>query len=469
MDYMAENRFKDKRVTVMGLGSFGGGVGAVKFFCDRGARVTVTDLKEEAALADSLEKISSLDVTLHLGGHPGTALTAADIVCVNPAVKPTDKYLEAARMAEVEVVTEMGLFFELFPGRIIGVTGSNGKSTTAKLLYTMLEKVGKVHLGGNIGYSLLPDIDSFTPEDTAVLELSSFQLKRLDVVGRSPDTAIITNITPNHLDWHRTYEEYVAAKGLIAAFQSEDDILIIDSEDSDSGKIASGSNAGVIQFGKKGERSLRVTDDSVVFRSGGTDEFLFKTADVKLPGFFNMKNAAMAACAAFLNGADAEMISLGLSSFELLPHRLAKVVSAGGVDFYDDSVSTTPESTIAAAEALPGNSVFILGGYDKGINLKPAVKAVVKNCGGIICIGDMGTWIEEYARKKAPSSFPVEKAETLEDAVTKAYTIVSAKGEGAVVLSPACASYDMFENYVERGDLFVKYAKQFADSKPDEI
>jgi len=449
--------FKGSRVLIMGLGRFGGGIGAAKFFAEEGASVTVTDLKPASRLSGSLERIRDLDITLHLGGHAEEDFKQADIVCVSPAVKPGSRFLKTASDNGARIVTEMGLFFEMFPGRIVGITGTNGKSTTAALTAEMMKTCGHIHAGGNMGISLLPRIGTFTAEDTAVLELSSYQLYRLDHLLRSPETAVITNISPNHLDWHADWEEYTRCKSVIVKYQKESDTVVYNGKDADAAEIASGTAGTCIRVDAEGEEGIFLNGNDVVFSAGEDRAVLFSRNDLRLQGMCNLQNAMCAAGAAFAEGASSEDIRSAVRNFTGLPHRLELVGRIDGIAFYDDSVSTTPESTEAATEAMAGNSVFILGGYDKGIDLAPAVQAVVSRCTGAVCIGDTGERLFTYAVHLGEGSgFSAERADSLEEAVEQSIEIVRHKGNGSVVLSPGCASYDMFEDFEDRGQAFAQ-------------
>jgi UDP-N-acetylmuramoylalanine--D-glutamate ligase len=463
------DQFKGKRVTVMGLGRFGGGAGAARFFASQGAEVTVTDLKAEEHLAASVAELDDLDLTFRLGEHVLEDFTGADAVCVSPAVKPGNRFVAAARDAGVEIVTAMGLFFELFPGRIIGVTGSNGKSTTTALTYAMLAENPRVHLGGNIGRSLLPQVGEFDEEDVAVLELSSFQLKRLDHVGRSPETAIVTNISPNHLDWHPDFADYAAAKAVIAKHQRPDDTVIFADDDEYARRAAETGHGRrmAVSFDNAGD-GVHISDAAVTFVDAQGAVELFAVSDVPLPGTFNLVNSAMAAAAAFVNGAPLDAVRAALGAFEGLEHRLQFLGEVNEVKFYNDSVSTTPESTVAAREALAGNAVFILGGYDKGVDLLPAVEAVVERCSGAVFIGRTGPAMAQTARQVGRDDFQIETAATLEEAVRAAYAAARTGGAGHVVLSPACASYDMFTNFEHRGNVFAAAVKELIEREEND-
>ncbi|MFH1708916.1 MAG: UDP-N-acetylmuramoyl-L-alanine--D-glutamate ligase [Planctomycetota bacterium] len=453
--------FRDRRVLVMGLGRFGGQIGAVRFFAGRGAVVTVTDRKSAAVLAASVAAVAPLGVKFRLGEHRAEDFRAAEIVCVSPAIRMDDPLVAAARAAGAVIVTEIGLFFAHFPGTIIGVTGSNGKSTTTRLVHDMLAPRGRVHLGGNIGGSLLPAIDAFTAADIAVLELSSFQLKRLEEGGRSPATAVLTNITPNHLDWHTDLEDYRRAKAVIAQFQGPGDHLVYDAADPGAAAVAAAAPGRKVAVNGAAVPCVNFDGDRAVFDDGRARQVLFTAGDLQLPGGFNRTNAMLAAAAAHLHGAAPAQIATALRAFHGLPHRLETVGTVAGVRFVNDSIATTPESVVAAAGALGPDAVFLLGGSDKGVSLAPAVAAVAAHAAGAVCLGAMGPALAAALRARAPG-FPVVEADGFEAAVRQAFRMAAGRGRGTVALSPACASFDMFVNFEERGETFRAIVKELA-------
>ena len=402
---------QDKRVVVMGLGRFGGGVGVAKWLLDQGAHVLVTDLASEKELQVQLTDLGEHpNLTIVCHEHRMKDFEQADMVVVNPAVpRPWENpYLQAAWDAGVEVTTEIRLLTaHLDRTKVIGVTGTSGKSTTAAMINCALMSAGIIsHLGGNIGGSLLNTVSEIEPSDVIVLELSSAMLWWLDqndergMLGWSPGTAVLTNIEPNHIDWHGSFEAYAACKQCIFAHQCETDIAM-------------------------------------------TQDIDATFMDLSVLGTHNQRNAAIALLAAVSIGADATKAREGICGFAGLPHRL-QLVQEG---CYNDSKSTTPIATKVAVDSFenPASIHLIVGGFDKQIDLSMLAEQSNRvSC--LYTIGETGTKIEALANGK------VQSCETLQSAVASAKDNMN---DGDVVLlSPGCASWDQFDNYEQRGDAF---------------
>jgi UDP-N-acetylmuramoylalanine--D-glutamate ligase len=445
------------QVTVMGLGRFGGGVGAVRFLTSRGARVTVTDLLNETDLAESIAALANCPVeAYHLGGHREDDFLDTDLVVVNPAIPPNNPFLQKARDAFVPLTSEISLFWCLHPGRTIGVTGSNGKSTTTAMIHAILGEAGlKAHLGGNIGRSLLPEVDGMGTDEWAVLELSSFQLQDLDRLPASPNIAVVTNFTPNHLDWHGSLSDYRRAKQTILRWQPPDDVAVLNQDDSD---VALWSTFGrVAWFGSRdrGRDGIFECGPQYLLRMGGREESIPLADWVPLPGRHNRQNAMAAACAALLAGADVEAVRRGLESYRPLPHRLQLVAETEGRKFYNDSLATTPESVIAALDAFREPVILLAGGYDKQVDLSSMAEAVARKTKAVALMGQTADLLACLLEEQSASdSLPTKECASFEEAFSWAVDR-SAPGD-VVLLSPGCASYDWFSHYAERGQRFVE-------------
>lgn len=433
---------KGKRVTVMGLGRFGGGLGVAKWLHNQGANVLVTDMASADALAAPLAELPK-GMETRLGEHAEADFTSADLIVASPAVaKPwNNPYLNTAAAAGVPITTEIGLAIERLPDRtrVIGVTGTAGKSTTSAMLARALEAAGqRVHLGGNIGGSLLEaDIQ---PNDIVVLELSSFMLHWLGRSNWSPGTAVVTNLTPNHLDWHETFEHYEQSKRHIAAHQQPGDLLLTD----------------------------LWPDFTTATRVRPTDDL----PRLALPCSHNQANAATALAAATATlerlsiPHDREAMIRAIATFPGLPHRLQLVAYHAGVSFYNDSKCTTPEAVALAVEALADRTPrehihLIAGGADKGVDLSP-IAALSRTIGSLHTIGTTGPRITELAAGgKATHHDALEAA--FEAAVGE-----SSRGH-AVLLSPGCASWDQFTNYEQRGALFSDVVHRWIAAHPERV
>ena len=445
-----------KRVTVMGLGRLGGGVGVAGFLIDQGAVVTVTDLDTADALAESMAALGE-GVVYHLGGHRPEDFVDAGAVVVNPAVRPGNRFVELARSHGVPIETEINLFFERCPARIIGVTGSVGKTTTVSMIGHALAGPG-VWVGGNIGRSLLGELSAMSADGIVVLELSSAQLERLGPTGRAPCISVITNITSNHIDWHGSMESYVAAKRVAVDNLSAGDVAVLNLDDERLRDWAVGCRATVCAFSTTEEvgEGVFVRDGSIVARLRGEETVVLDVADMKVPGAHNVSNAAAAIAACASAGADLRQVGERLAGFEGAEHRLEFVREVGGVRYFNDSKATTPASSVAALRSFVEPTVLILGGRDKGVEYG-GVAAEAARCRAVVLVGEMAERLDALLAEKAPGLARV-RAGSFEEAVTAAAGL--AQPGDVVLLSPACTSYDMFKNFEERGRAFKDIVKR---------
>ena len=437
----------------MGLGRFGGGVAAVRFLSERGARVTGTDLRSEAELTESIGQLADVPIERwRLGEHDERDFTSADFVVVNPAVRRDHPLLLAAENAGALLTSEMNLFWSHHRGRVIGVTGSNGKSTTAALIHAMLSETDHtVRLGGNIGRSLLNEVDSIGPNDWTVLELSSFQLDDLNRLQVSPEIAVVTNFTPNHLDWHGTVDDYRAAKQTILRWQSTDDWAVLNDDDPDvTTWPVHGRRVGFSPVGS----AVRTDTPSCDGPHSGPYDLL---ETLRLPGQHNHANA-LAAIAAVrcVEGVTDDAIRRGLKNFRGLPHRLEFVVESAGRRFYNDSLATTPESAIAALNAFDAPVVVILGGSDKGSDLAELANVAAKNAKAVALIGKTASQLKSLL-DQTTTTIPVRVCSSLTDAVT--FACQESSAGDVILLSPGCASYDWFRDFADRGEQFRQLAE----------
>lgn len=415
----------ERRAVVMGLGSFGGGAGAVRFLAERGWDVLLTDMSPAEKLGDSLASIRDLTesgaVTLRLGEHNVSDFTTSGLVVVNPAVKKPweNRFVRAAQASGVRVTTEIGLAIDELPesARAIGITGSAGKSTTSAMTHAGLNASGaRSVLGGNIGGSLLSP-GSMDSAEAVVLELSSAMLWWLAQPGvttrpRFLDAALVTNIAPNHVDWHGSFEHYRGSKLAIAHMVRG------------HGPVFAGPGAEIAGTRPIGEPGILPT--------------------LATPGAHNRQNAHAALLACEALGADSARALAGIAKFPGLPHRLELVRELAGVRWYNDSKSTTPEATRLALEALaPARTHLIVGGSDKGVDLSPIARLAERGA-RLWCIGQTGSVIARLAG--------VEEVCNLTEAVRGARA--EARPGEAVALSPGCASFDQFRSFEDRGNQF---------------
>lgn len=452
-----------RRVTVMGLGSFGGGVATVRFLAERGARVLVSDRKGETALADSISQLAGLPkVEYCFGGHEWSHFEDAELVVLNPAIRPDDPLVERIRDTGVPASSEIELFWQLNRGRVIGVTGSNGKSTTTALTHHVLQAAmaagpmqnGRAWLGGNIGRSLLPHVDEIHSDDWVVLELSSFQLKALNQIQARPDVAVVTNFAPNHLDWHGTLQDYRESKQTLLRWQTEADYCVTTGDDE------------VATWPGIARRILTGPDEEIQIGEARSEVAL---PAMKLRGQHNRQNALNAFAAVFAatairdNDANASLPPSAIeafSTFEPLAHRLAPVASAAGLTFYDDSIATTPESTVAALNSFDEPVVLLAGGSDKKLDLSEMACAISNNVKAVALLGTTGPQLDELIAKQNPGLNRFS-AESLKSAFL--WAVEQSSPGDAVVLSPGCASLDWFRNFQDRGDQFAQLARAWAE------
>lgn len=441
----------------MGLGLFGGGVGVARFLIKQGAHVTVTDLRNSAELAQSLKQLEGMPITYKLGGHYEEDFINTDMIIVNPAIPKNSKYLQIARSRHVPLETEINIFFTLCPAPIIGITGSNGKSTTTTLTGLMLQlTLRKTWIGGNIGRSLLADIEGIKSSDIVVLELSSFQLDGLHDLQKSPHISILTNISPNHLDRHPNMEDYIRAKKSVVLYQKRGDYAVLNYDDPELRKWEQDCKGNVLWYSTKypQENGVFINNNNITLCVNGRQNQWSCVDQIKIPGDHNLHNILAASCAAFIMGAQEDHIYKVVTSFGGLEHRLEFVREVNGVCFYNDSKATTPESAIAAITAFKKPVILIAGGYDKGSSFEEFARVCAGNTKAVILIGKTAGKIKELVTKnKGLLERPlIERANTFQEAFQLACTL--AQSGDVVVLSPACASYDMFINYEERGRQF---------------
>ncbi len=457
--------FRGLRATVMGLGRFGGGIGAARFLAARGAIVTITDLQPADQLTESLEALRGCTIeTCHLGEHRDEDFSEADLLVVNPAIPRHNRYVKLAEESGVLLTSEMNLFWQHHAGRVVGVTGSNGKSTTAALTHSILRAAGLTsRLGGNIGKSLLEEVDQIGPDDWTVLELSSFQLEDLNRLPASPEISIVTNFSPNHLDWHGSLADYRRAKQTILRWQTPCGVAVLNADDPD---VSTWQTFGrVLHFGNDDRGAGGVfarSDGTAICRVSGEETVVPLRDWLKLPGEHNYQNALGAVCAVLAVGVSLSAIQRGLEEYVPLPHRLEFVAESRGRRFFNDSLATTPESTIVALEAFTDPVVLLAGGYDKQVDLQPMAEAIARRAKGVALMGQTADHLEELIEESASLQSPIppmQRCRSLQQAFKWAVEH-SAKGD-IVLLSPGCASYDWFRNFADRGAQFSQLARDW--------
>ena len=425
----------------MGLGTHGGGAGACRYLCRRGAAVTLTDRRTADELAGPLAALGCEPAFLKLGGHDAADFANADLIVASPAVPHDHELLNAARSAGVSVTTELALAAAALPPVVAtaAVTGSNGKSTTCALLHAILRAKharlgrGGAWLAGNGGGSLLDRIDEVRPGDSVVWEVSSFQLEYLERERFRADVAVVTNFAANHLDRHRTLAAYRRAKQGLSARLRPTDTLVLNAADPDARDWPTAAR-----------------------------RVLITARPCPLPGVHNAQNAAAAEAAALALGCEPDDVEAGLTNAALPPHRLQCVAERHGLRFVDDSAATTPESLIAALRALPGPLFLIAGGVDKGADFRPAAAAIAARTAGAFLIGATGPELWRLVLNARPTHASLDSG-TLPAAFPAAAAAAERAGGGAVLLSPGCASLDQFASFEARGAAFAELARVYCD------
>jgi UDP-N-acetylmuramoylalanine--D-glutamate ligase len=407
----------------------------------------VSDQKSADQLKEAVGQLGDGDVTLKLGGHDLSHLDGVDVVYASPGVPPEHELLQAARGRNIQLSSLVELFFALCPAPILGITGSAGKSTTTSLVGDIFAAAGRdVFVGGNIGRPLLGQLERMSRSSWVVMELSSFQLEPLQV---SPHIALVTNVTPNHLDRHPSMEAYWAAKGQILAHQSPSDWAVLNADD-----------AWTLRYRPRG-RLLRFSLEGVVegaYLAGEhlmlLGEPLLDVADVQLRGRHNLANVLAAAAVAHAAGIDRESMRAGIRAFQGVAHRLQTVGERDGVRFIDDSIATAPERSIAALQAYDEPLVLIAGGRDKHLPMEAWAGLIAKRVKHVVLLGEMGDLVETAVRAANPHYTALSRAATMDEAVAQAAR-VSRSGD-VVLLSPGGTSYDMYQDFEERGRDFAR-------------
>jgi UDP-N-acetylmuramoylalanine--D-glutamate ligase len=437
-----------KRALVIGLAREG--LDLTHFLTAHGGSVVVTDRKTREELSEAIAQLDGADVAYRLGGHDMRDLDGVDVVYASPGVPPEHELLVEAERRGIRRSTLVELFFALCPAPIVGITGSAGKSTTTSLIGEMLSTDGRhVFVGGNIGRPLLGKLEYITEQSWVVMELSSFQLEPLRV---SPRIALVTNVTPNHLDRHPSMEAYWAAKGQILAHQSATDWAILNADDAWTRKYQ--PRGRVLRF------SLDTTVEGAYLR--GTDlvlgdDVLIEASEVQLRGRHNLANVLAASASAAAAGVSREAMRTAIRAFTGVAHRLQTVAEHAGVAFVDDSIATAPERSIAALRAYHEPIVLIAGGRDKHLPMDEWARLIVERVKHVVLLGEMSDLVEGAIEAADPTYRTITRARTM-DAAVKLAARAASPGD-VVLLSPGGTSYDMYTDFEERGRDFARAAQ----------
>jgi UDP-N-acetylmuramoylalanine--D-glutamate ligase len=440
---------KNKRVLVVGLGK--SGIAAAMFLRRQGARVTVSDARSAVALAQEIPALLDAGVMVESGGHGLLTFRRQDLIVISPGVPLDTPEVRQVISFGVPVIGELELASRFLKGRILAITGSNGKTTTTTLVGKILAESGAPTLvGGNIGTPVIDLISSSTDETVNVLEVSSFQLETIEQFR--PWIAVVLNITPDHLDRHGSFENYAAMKTRITEHQQAEDFLVLNAEDKPTQMVAAKTKAQIFWFSPRRpiKQGAFVHGDSIVFlpREGAKAEPVMPVAEIPLKGAHNVENVLAAVCAARLAGVPAEKIRSAVASFQAVEHRLEFVSTVEGVEYYNDSKATNVDAAMKAVAAFPGGIHLILGGKDKDSDyalLSPLLRERVK---AVYTIGSAAEKIE----RQLQGVVKMVGAGTIDVAVREA-SKAAIPGD-VVLLAPACSSFDQFENYEHRGRTF---------------
>ena len=447
-----------KRVFICGIGK--NNLPVIHQFLRAGAQVTACDKRTKEQLGETATELLSAGVDLHLGEGYLDDLDA-DLILRTPGMKPYLSEFDDARKRGIHVTSEMELFFELCEAPIYAVTGSDGKTTTTTVVAGLLDAAGiKTFVGGNIGRALLPYVGDIRPQDAAVVELSSFQLTNM---SQSPHVGVVTNVAPNHLDWHTDMDEYIEAKRNLVAHQTAADRAILNADNAITDAFSDSCSGQVWQFSRRHpvSRGCWLNDEGyIVVSEGGTDTTVMHCEDIRIPGVHNIENY-MAAIAAVWGIVPPTAIQQFAKAFGGVEHRCELVRERAGVRWYNDSIGSSPSRTIAGLHAFKQKVIMIAGGYDKHIPYTPLGPVAAEKVKAAILLGATADAIEESIR--ACSDLPIIRVIDMAEAVEKAATI-SQEGD-IVFMSPASASFDMYPNFEVRGNHFKELVNALPEVK----
>jgi UDP-N-acetylmuramoylalanine--D-glutamate ligase len=450
----------NKRVLVVGLGK--SGVASALFLKAKGARVTVSDAKPQDQLKDEIPALLDQGITVETGGHGERTFGGQDLIVVSPGVPTDAPPLVQARALGAEVIGEIELASRFFPGRVVAITGSNGKTTTTTLAGEIVTADGhRTAVGGNIGTPAISLVEGSTADTIAVWEVSSFQLETIQTFR--PRIAVVLNVTPDHLDRHRTFAAYTDAKARIFENQQPEDYTVLNADDLTCVELAARTRAQVFWFSRTREvkQGAFVHDGHIFFRDHSGQREIMLVSEIPLKGGHNVENVLAAVCVGALLRCEPERIRKTIRAFKAVEHRLEHVATIRGVDYYNDSKATNVDATIKALESFPANIHLILGGKDKGSDYSVLNDLLRQRVKRVYTIGAAAAKIESQIVSSKGGGAEIDHAGTLETAIKHAAEV--AKPGDIVLLAPACASFDQFRNYEHRGKVFKEVVKALAE------
>ncbi|HVP56331.1 MAG TPA: UDP-N-acetylmuramoyl-L-alanine--D-glutamate ligase [Candidatus Eisenbacteria bacterium] len=443
---------KGKRVLVVGLGK--SGIASALFLADRGARVAVSDTKSEEELHHEIPQLLDRGIGVEAGYHGERTFKEQELIVISPGVSSDVPQLEQARQAGIPVIGEVELAARYLKGKIVAITGSNGKTTTTTLAGEIIIASGqKTLVGGNIGTPAISFVETATDDTWIVLEVSSFQLETIETFH--PKIAVVLNVTPDHLDRHHTFANYAAAKARIFENQTGDDFAVLNADDATCVAMADKTKAAVSWFSRQHlvERGAYVRGDDIVWRDAGREQLIMPVTEIGLKGAHNVENVLAGICAGMLAGVDPPDIRRVVANFKAVEHRLEYVATIRGVEYSNDSKATNVDAAIKALESFAGGIHLILGGKDKGSDYSVLNSLLEQRVKRVYTIGAAAAKIESQIK-----GTKVVSSGTLDQAVRRASE--AATPGDTVLLAPACASFDQFISYEHRGRVFKDLVRQ---------
>jgi len=433
------------------------GVASALFLRSRGAQVTVSDSKPQEQLSEEIPILLDHGIIIETGGHGERTFHGQDLIVVSPGMPADSPPLVQARALGEPVIGEIELAAQFLPKNIVAITGSNGKTTTTTLTGEIITAGGyPTRVGGNIGTPAISLVDAARPDSVIVLEVSSFQLETIQTFR--PKVAVVLNVTPDHLDRHRTFETYVDAKARIFENQHADDFAVLNADDPVCVELSDRTRAQVFWFSRKKEvqQGASLRDGRILFRDSSGQQEIMVASEIPLKGAHNLENTLAAICAGALMKCAPERIRAAVRNFKAVEHRLEYVATIRGVEYYNDSKATNVDATIKALESFPANIHLILGGKDKGSDYTVLNDLLRQRVKRVYTIGAAADKIESQVREAAE----IVHAESLDSAVQRASA--SAQPGDIVLLAPACASFDQFRNYEHRGKVFKELVQRLS-------
>lgn len=442
---------RDKNILILGLGI--SGVSTIKALNKLGANIIVSDIKNEEDLKDYIKEIHSYPIKYYLGTND-VSLSDIDLIIKSPGIPPNVPIIKKARMKNIDVITDIELAYRLKPeANILAITGTNGKTTATTLTGEFFKKAGfNSHTVGNIGIGILEDLINSEDKDVFVVETSSFQLE--DTINFKPKISLILNITPDHINWHGSYENYIAAKKKIFINQDKRDYTVLNYDDLLIRNMKEEVNSNILWFSVHNilDKGIYIKEDNIVINNGKEEFKVLPCKEIKIPGKHNLENILGSISIGWLMGLEIEEMANVLRNFEGLEHRLEYVAKVEGISFYNDSKGTNPVSSVEAIKALEDSIILIAGGMDKGSSFDEFVKSFNGRVKEVVLLGETAGKIKDTAEKKGFKRIHI--VDNMKEAVMKSFNI-GEKGD-KVLLSPACASWDMYKSYEDRGLDFKK-------------